>query len=82
VIHLLSDVMATEIGANTNYKLLYTKGERNASIGPNVTVLPGIVIGEGAIVGADSVLTRDVPPFAIVVGNPAKVLRFSEKKNG
>jgi UDP-2-acetamido-3-amino-2,3-dideoxy-glucuronate N-acetyltransferase len=43
-----------------------------ASIGANATILGGVTIGEGAIVGAGSVVTRDVPPGAIVRGNPAR----------
>ncbi len=43
-----------------------------ASIGSNATILCGVTIGEGAMVGAGSVVTHDVPPGAIVVGNPAK----------
>lgn len=45
-----------------------------ASIGANATILPGIKIGEGALVGAGSVVTKDVPPGNTVVGNPAKPL--------
>ena len=50
-------------------------------IGDNVWVKNGVTIGDGAIVGACSVVTHDIPPYAIVVGNPAKVLkyRFSEE---
>lgn len=48
---------------------------RGAKIGANVTLLPGVVIGEDALVGAGSVVVRDVPPRAVVVGNPARVIR-------
>jgi UDP-2-acetamido-3-amino-2,3-dideoxy-glucuronate N-acetyltransferase len=48
--------------------------ERGASIGANSTILPGLVIGERAMVGAGAVVTRDVPPGAVVVGNPARVV--------
>lgn len=44
-------------------------------IGQNVTVLPGVHIGDGAIVGANSVVSKDVPPYHIVGGNPAKIIR-------
>ncbi|MGX0964194.1 acetyltransferase-like isoleucine patch superfamily enzyme [Bradyrhizobium japonicum] len=47
-----------------------------AWIGFNVTVLKGVTIGEGAVVAACSVVTRDVPPYALVAGNPARVIRM------
>ena len=47
--------------------------KRGASIGSNVTILGGVTIGEGALVGAGSVVTKDVPSGATVVGNPAKI---------
>ncbi len=46
--------------------------EKGASIGANSTILPGVKIGEGAMVGAGSVVTRDVSPHSTVVGNPAR----------
>lgn len=45
-------------------------------VGANSVILKGRTIGDGAIVGAGSVVTRDVPPFAIVVGNPAKIVKY------
>lgn len=50
-----------------------TMVQRGASIGANGTILPGITIGINAMVGAGAVVTRDVPPNAIVVGNPARI---------
>jgi acetyltransferase-like isoleucine patch superfamily enzyme len=47
-----------------------------ADIGTNATILPGITIGKGAIVGAGAVVTHDVPPFAVVAGVPARFLRW------
>ena len=45
------------------------------SIGSNATIVGGVVIGEHAVVGAGAVVTRDVPPLAVVTGNPARVRR-------
>lgn len=50
--------------------------EEDVWIGINVTLLSGSHIGRGAIVGACSVVTKDIPPYAIAVGNPAKVIKF------
>jgi len=47
-----------------------------ASVGANATLLPGIVIGKGAMVGAGAVVTKDVPEYAVVVGNPAEITRY------
>ena len=49
--------------------------EEGVSIGSNATILGGIRIGRQAIVGAGAVVTKDVPPFSIVAGNPAKIIR-------
>ena len=51
--------------------------KRGASIGSGATLLCGITIGERAIVGAGSVVTKDVPADAVVAGNPARILKFS-----
>ena len=48
---------------------------RNVWIGFDCVVLPGVTIGDGAIVGARSVVTEDVPPFTLVAGNPARMIR-------
>lgn len=53
--------------------------KKGAVIGSNATILPGITIGESAIIGAGSVVTRDVPSHEIWVGNPARKLRRVEK---
>lgn len=52
-----------------------THVERRSSIGSNSTILCGVTIGEGAIVGAGSVVTKDVAPHTVVAGNPARFLR-------
>lgn len=52
--------------------------KKNCSIGANATLLPGITVGRHAMVGAGSVVTKDVPDYSVVVGNPAKVIRYIE----
>ena len=54
--------------------------QRGASIGANATILPGITIEQGAMIGAGAVVTRSVPPNAIVVGNPAKIVGYVDAK--
>lgn len=48
---------------------------RGAKLGANATILPGVVVGENALVGAGAVVVRDVPPGTVVAGNPARVIR-------
>ena len=48
--------------------------EENVWIGDKATILPGVHIGKGAVVGANAVVTKDVPPFSVVGGIPARVL--------
>lgn len=52
--------------------------KQGASIGANATLLPGITIGENAMVGAGALVTKDVPANAVVVGNPAKITRYMD----
>jgi acetyltransferase-like isoleucine patch superfamily enzyme len=51
-----------------------------ADVGTNAVILPGVTIGKGAIVGAGAVVTRDVPPFAVVAGVPAAFLRWRDER--
>ena len=51
---------------------------KGASIGANATILPGLTIGQYAMIGAGTVVTKDIPPFAIVVGNPARIVGYVE----
>lgn len=46
--------------------------------GANVTIVPGVTIGEGAVIGAGAVVTKDVPDYAVVGGNPAKVIKYRD----
>ncbi len=66
-----------ELQSAADWDCIPTLVKRGASIGSNATILAGVTIGENAIVGAGSVVTHDVPPQAIVAGNPARVLRFA-----
>ena len=61
------------------WKLLNTRIKIGASIGANSVILPGVTIGKRALVGAGSVVTRDVPDNAVVTGNPAQILRYRNK---
>lgn len=58
-----------------DWRVVETQVCRRASIGSGAVILCGVTIGEGALVGAGSVVTRDVEPFTVVAGNPARVLR-------
>lgn len=58
-----------------DWQVIATKVCKKASIGANATILCGITIGEGALVGAGSVVTKDVKPWTVVAGNPARVIR-------
>lgn len=64
-------------GSNFYKKTLVKK---SASIGANATILCGITIGSYSLIGAGSVVTKDVPDFALVVGNPSKIIGWIDKK--
>lgn len=82
----------TAIGYNTKFymaqhdysKLSLPDTAKGISVGSNVwiagsvIILPGVKIGDCAVIGANSVVTRDIPPYAIAVGNPAKVIKYRE----
>lgn len=52
--------------------------EDNVTIGPNVCIIGDITIGEGAIIGAGAVVVKDIPPHAVVAGNPARVIKSTQ----
>jgi len=64
---------------NRNYKQEKIVLRRGCSIGAGAILLPGIEIGENAMVGAGAVVTKSVPAYALVVGNPAHVVRYLNK---
>ena len=71
--HKFEDVLMTinQQGVKTDQIII----EDNVWIGANSSVLAGVHIGEHVVVGAGSVVTKDIPPFSVVVGNPAKIIR-------
>ena len=71
-----SGAMQTE----ADWKVEATVIKKGASIGSGATILSSITIGENALIGAGSVVTKDVPENAVVAGNPARVLRYLESK--
>ncbi|MGB6828619.1 MAG: N-acetyltransferase, partial [Terracidiphilus sp.] len=71
-----SATAAGTLQTEADWKVEPTVVKKGASIGSGATLLSNISVGENAIVGAGSVVTKDVPPNAIVAGNPARVLRY------
>ncbi len=63
-----------------DWKVERTVIKKGASLGSGATILANVTVGENAIVGAGSVVTKDVPANGIVAGNPAKLLRYIDKK--
>jgi acetyltransferase-like isoleucine patch superfamily enzyme len=68
-----------KLQTEADWKVERTVVKKGASIGSGATILCNVTIGENAIVGAGSVVTKDVAPNAIVAGNPAKFLRYMEQ---
>ncbi|MGB7339479.1 MAG: acyltransferase [Phototrophicaceae bacterium] len=63
-----------DLKGSDDWVLVRTHIKKRAGIGSNATILPGVTIGENAIVGAGAVVTHDVPDYAIVAGVPAKII--------
>lgn len=61
---------------DSDWELVNTKVKKGASIGTSATILGGVTIGKGSLVGAGSVVTKDVPDNAVVVGNPAEIIKY------
>lgn len=72
----------SELSMHPFQRTLVSKGPvlvgDNVWIGDKVTILPNVKIGSGVVIGANSVVTKDAPPHSILVGNPAKVIKFIE----
>src|SRR5262249_24808226 len=71
---------AGQLQTEADWKVERTLICNGASIGSGATILANVTIGENALVGAGSAVTKDVPPNAVVAGNPARVLRYFESK--
>jgi acetyltransferase-like isoleucine patch superfamily enzyme len=77
--HPRATVADGNLQTEADWKVERTTIKKGASIGSGATILSNLTIGENAIVGAGSVVTKDVAPNSIVVGNPARFLRFVEQ---
>lgn len=64
----------------SDWECIPTRICKGASIGSTATILCGVTVGENAVVGAGSVVTRDVPAGAVVAGNPARILKTKQKE--
>lgn len=77
--HYHGRIITEELIFPPGKRKLYSKGpviiEDNVWIGENVAILPGVTIGKNAIIGVNSVVTKDVPPNSVVGGNPARVIK-------
>jgi acetyltransferase-like isoleucine patch superfamily enzyme len=81
---IASHSIITTLSHDTNYKCMRFGPEISKPIvieddvwiGSNVTILPGVTIGKGAVLGACSLINKDVPPYAIMIGSPARVLKI------
>lgn len=76
--------VANLLDVEPNIRLLFSKGpviiEDNVWIGTKVSIMPGVHIGRGAIIAANSVVTHDVPPYCVVAGIPAKVVKVMRER--
>jgi acetyltransferase-like isoleucine patch superfamily enzyme len=67
-----------EIQGESDWKVTPTHISKDASIGAGAVIRPGVTIGEKALIGAGAVVIKDVPPGAVVVGNPGKIIKYVE----
>ena len=73
-------VPRSEFPQKGNNFYVKTLVKKSASIGANVTIVCGVTIGEYALIGSGTVVTKDIPPYSLVVGNPGKVIGMVDKK--
>ncbi len=75
-----NDMMPRTKSINEDYTMVPTLVKRGASIGANATIVCGTVLGEYCMIGAGAVVTKDVPAFALVIGNPGRVYAWVSKR--
>jgi UDP-2-acetamido-3-amino-2,3-dideoxy-glucuronate N-acetyltransferase len=68
-----------QLQTEADWKCVPTLVKKGASIGSSATILCGITVGEGALIGAGSMVTKNVPDGAVVAGNPARIMKKSSK---
>lgn len=77
--HSHGEITRAELDLPPLGRLLYSKGPiiigNNVWIGEKVCILPNVRIGDGAVIGANSVVTKDIPPHSVAAGSPAKVIK-------
>ena len=82
--HQHGDIDNIDFNKTWRAQPLFSKGpviiEDNVWVGENACIMPGVTIGRNSIIGANSVVTKDVPPNAVVVGNPARAIRTFAKE--
>ena len=77
---VLNDYCVGDDYNKLGYKIEDIYLKKGCCIGMKSIVMPGVTVGEGAIVGVGAVVTKDVPPYSVVVGNPAKVVKTFPKR--
>jgi acetyltransferase-like isoleucine patch superfamily enzyme len=77
------DTLFESLSIPVSKREIVTKGPviigKNVWIGDKATILPGVTIGDSVVVGANSVVTNDIPPFCVVAGNPARIMKTIKK---
>src|ERR1041384_2907112 len=79
---VFTNVLTPRSHVSRKHEYRQTVVKRGTSIGANATIVCGVTLGEYSFVGAGAVVTADVPPYALVVGNPARQLRSEERRVG
>lgn len=77
--HSHGNMSFPDLTVNPNQRKLVSKGGvyigKNVWIGDKASILPGVTIGEGCVIGANTVVTKDIPPFSVVVGSPCRIIK-------